>query len=136
MTRRRRDERKDARRFGIALCLLLVVVFAGLSLWKGHPQRAAAFAGAGVLALALALFAMPVWLPIFRAWSKVGHAISVALTNVILVVFYYLAMSPFCVLLRMLGKARFETAWGDGRSSYWLPKTPVARSIERYRRLY
>ena len=131
MPRRRKSEYRQALEFAVVLAVL-GVAFAGISLMRHHGARAAAFAGAGLAALALALLARPVWLFVFRKWMKLAEGMGWVMTRVILSLFYFLILTPFGLVRRLMGKPTLDTAWRDGKASYWIDKEPAEPSLERY----
>lgn len=135
MARRKKSEYRRALEFAVILAIL-GVAFAALSLLRHHGSRAAIFAGAGLGALALALVARPVWLAFFRVWMKLAEGMGWVMTRVILSLFYYVILTPFGWARRLSGNPTLDTAWRDGKSSYWIDKEPVEASIERYMKRY
>jgi len=133
MARRKRSEIETARRFALALAVLLAV-FAALSLWRGHGARALAWAVLGMAAPGLAFGLPAVWLPIFRAWMKLAVVISGIVTRVILTVFYFALFTPFCVVLRLFGVKTIDADFRREAGSYWIDREPPEATIERYRK--
>jgi hypothetical protein len=112
------------------------VIFAGLSLWRGHGSRAAIFAGAGLGSLALALAVRPLWLAFFRLWMKLAEGMGWVMTRVLLTLFYFLVLTPFGLVRRLMGRPTLDTTWRTGKGSYWVDKEPVPSTIERYMKRY
>ena len=135
MARKRRSEERESKRFG-AILFVLLGVLSGLSLWRGHAGRAGILGGAAGLAGALAVFALPLWLRLFRLWMKLALGMSWVMTRVILAVFFFLVMTPFGLLMRLLGKDLLDLEWKDGKSTYWIDKESPEATPERYERQY
>jgi hypothetical protein len=119
-----------------AILAFVGAVSAVVSFFRGHGTRAAVFMGLGLLALALALAARPVWLALFRLWMKLAEGIAWVMTRVILSLFYFVILTPFGWARRLTGNPTLDTAWRDGKSSYWIDKQPTERSLERYAKRY
>jgi hypothetical protein len=128
-------ETVQSRRTGIVLVALLAG-FAGLSLWRGHPQRAALWAGASVAATILVLAAPRAWLAVWRVWMRIALAISAVLTVVILGVCYYMLFMPVGLVMRAAGRDALRISWRHRQDSYWVGREPVEPSLERYRRQF
>jgi hypothetical protein len=118
-------------------------MLAGLSLaaaafasWRHHPVRAAVAAGVGAIAVAVAFLLPRVWILAFRAWMKLAEGMGWVSTRVILALFYLLVLTPFGLVRRLSGKPTLDTAWRDGKATYWVEREPVEASIERYAKRY
>lgn len=135
MAHRKKSESRRAIEFAVILACM-GLVFAALAVWRHHTLRGAVFAGAGIVALALALLVRPVWLLLFRLWMKFGEALGWVMTRVILTLFYFAILTPYGLVRRLMGKPTLDTAWRDGRVSYWVSKEPVEASVERYAKRY
>jgi multisubunit Na+/H+ antiporter MnhG subunit len=128
---------KQARRFSWAL-LVLASALAAFSWWRDHPTRAAVSLGVGLLAPLLAYAATPAWLWFFRYWMKFAEVLSWVSTRVILTVFFFLILTPYSALMRLIGKAPLDLTWKDGRKTFWIdrPEPDKKPDLERYRRAY
>jgi len=135
VTRRKKSEYRRALEFALVLAFL-GVGFAVAAMVRQHVWRAAIFAGTGLSALTLARFARPIWVAIFRLWMKLAEAMGWVMTRVILSLFYFSILTPVGWARRMMGHPTLDTAWRDGKASYWVEKEPVEPSIERYMKRY
>lgn len=135
MPRRKKSEYRKALEFAVLLAVA-GAAFAGLSLWRHHPARAAIYGGAGLLALVLAAVARPFWVRCFRLWMTLAEAMGWVTTRIVLTIFYYVLLTPLGRFRRWSGRPTLDTAWRDGRASYWIDKEPVEVSVERYEKRY
>ena len=135
MPRPKKTEARQALEFA-AILALLGLVAGGISWWRGHPGRAQLFAGIGLGALAVALVLRPVWIRFFRLWMKMAEGMGWVMTRVILTLFFFLVLTPFGIVMRLLGKPTLDTAWHDGKTTYWIDKEPVEASLDRYAKRY
>ena len=135
MPRRKKSEYRRALEFAAVLAVL-GAAFAGLSFWRHHPTKAAVYGAAGVAALVLAAVARPFWVRVFRLWMKLAEAMGWVTTRLVLTIFYYVFLTPLGWARRWSGRPTLDTAWRDGRASYWIEKEPVEISIERYEKRY
>jgi len=132
---RQKDTAKQARRFSWML-LVIGSALASLSLWRGHTTRAEIAFGVGALAPLLAYAAPKVWLAFFAKWMKLAEVLSWVSTRVILTIFFFLILTPYAFLLRLIGKAPLDLAWKDGRKTYWIDKPEMKADLQRYHRAY
>ena len=133
---RKKSEAEMAQQFGLTLPAFLGILAAlfywGVWIWPEKPKLAL---GLLIAAPSVSLFAaaLPwVWQRIFRGWMAVAEGISWVLTRVILSLFFFLVLTPFGVVMRLLGKTPLDLKWKAGESTYWVDKEEVEPTIERY----
>ncbi len=135
MARKARSESRQARIFGLALAGILVAT--GAWSWlRGHPVRAEVLTPLALPPAVLPFVAPRAWLAAFRAWMRFAEALSWVSTRVILGIFFYAILTPYALLSRLLRKDPLDTAWKDGKPTYWRDKAPEERTLERYRRMF
>ncbi len=135
MARRARSETRQARIFGLVLAALLVAL-GGWSWLRGHPVRARTLIPLAVLPAALPFVWPRAWLVAFRLWMRFAEALSWVSTRLILGVFFYLLLTPYGLLSRLLRKDPLDLAWKDGKATYWKEKAPEECTLDRYRRMF
>jgi hypothetical protein len=62
----------------------------------------------------------------------VARKIAEIVTAVLLGIFFYGVLTPFGVLKRLLGHPPLDTAWRDGRPTYWKDKRAGTFTLARY----
>ena len=135
MAIKKRNEAHEARKFGLILGAILLLV-AGHSIWRGRMLAAGACGGLGILFAAAPFLAAGAWLAFFRQWMRLAEGISWVMTRVILSVFYFGVLTPVALVLRVLGKRPLDLAFKDGRPSYWVEKSQPELTVERYKKQY
>ncbi len=125
-----RSEPRDLRKFGITMAVAIAVL-GGLLLWRGHWQPAYFFWVAGAF-LVLALVAPVVLRPIQRAWMAFAIVLGWVMTRVILVVLFYVGITPIALIARLVGKRFLDLGFEPGRASYWIKRPAPDRGKERY----
>ncbi len=135
MARKIRSERRQASVFGLVLAGILLVL-AALSWYRGHPVRAKVLAPLALLPGLLPFVASRAWLAAFRVWMRFAEALSWVSTRLILAVFFYLFLTPYGLLSRLFRKDPLDTAWKDGKPTYWRDKAPEECTLERYERMF
>jgi len=86
------------------------------------------FAAAPLLLLAGLLLALFGWLkpealgPVERGWMKLGQAIGKVTTPVFLGVLYYLMVTPYAFLVRLIAGDPLDQGLDKEAKSYWKPR--------------
>jgi hypothetical protein len=100
--------------------------FALVSLWpllRHEPLRLWALVIALVF-LALGLFAADWLAPLNRIWFKLGLALYVVVSPVILGLLYFAILVPFAQILRWCGHDLLRLKQSDA-TTYWIPRDPA-----------
>ena len=110
---------KELRKFGLVMTAPLVLAGCYL-LWKDRSAAPFVLGAAGTCFLT-ALIRPGLLSPFQRVWMKLAHALSIVTTTVILVVTYYLVMTPLGIFLRLIGKDLLQLKYQHKCSTYWVP---------------
>ncbi len=107
------------RRFGLVLVTVCGLVYA-YGYWYASPS-------AGWLIAALVLgaitLAMPrVLQPLLGVWMKIGGLLHIVVSPILLVLFYFGAVLPIGLLLRLSGKDLLRLKRSD--KTYWIERQP------------
>ena len=128
---RRTEERRSWRGFGIGMGILFLLMAWRAWLKGGHETALAASAAVSIAAAFIhpAIFRLPynVWMPVARTLARVN-------TWIVCAILYYIVLTPYAVLARMLG-ARFLQTDLKAKDSYWNIKPP-RDPIESTRRTF
>ena len=113
---------KDLRNFGF----LLGGVLAGISLFPVLAGRGISLpwflAGITLTFLGLA-YPRLLW-PFQRIWMAAGILLGMVVTNIILTVFFFAALLPLALTLRLFRKRPFDPAFRLPGRSYWHRRPP------------
>ena len=116
------ERQKQIRNFALVMTFAAVVA-GGLMLWRGRA--------ACLVFFALAVFFLPGGFffprllgPLERAWMKFAEKLSVVMTFIILVLTYYLVVTPMALLLRVIGKDILSLKLEPENTTYWVPVDP------------
>ena len=127
-------ETKEIRRFG----LIAIVFFGsllGLGLWLGRPVPT--YLGGILASLGLGLVLLPGPLsPVYQTWLKVGHFVGTVVTTTVLVMAYYLVITPGGLLKRVFGGRPIPVRPDKRSTSYWVPREEPAQPKERFLKRY
>ena len=112
-------DRKELRMFGISLSVVCLL-WSGILWWRGHTAPVRWLLLAAPVLLALALAAPAALGPLHRVWMPVARAIARAITWLLLTLVFYLAFTPYGVILRAMGRNPLALAWEPNRPTYWI----------------
>jgi len=121
---------KELRKFGLAVAVVLCVLAGIHWLRSGHLQPWW-FAAAGLLAGCA--YAKPrLLLPVLRVWMPIAKCINFVVTHVILILAFYLVITPAGIVMRIVGHDPMQRKFRPEADSYWedLPQEEVTK--ERY----
>jgi hypothetical protein len=107
------------RRFGLVLIAVCGLIY-GYGYWGGTPSSAWLIAA---LVFAVITLAVPrILQPLLGLWMKIGGLLHVIVSPVLLVLFYYGAVLPIGLVLRLSGKDLLRLRRTD--KSYWIERQP------------
>ncbi|MCC6932293.1 MAG: hypothetical protein IT292_03455 [Deltaproteobacteria bacterium] len=124
------QDKKRLRRFGLIMALMFALIGC-FSIAKLNLT----FYVLGGLAIFFALSALlqPQLLKrIEYYWLMFGEKMSVVMSYILLIVTYFLIITPMSLLMRILGKRPLDLRFKTGQESYWIK----AEVKERYRLPY
>ena len=108
--------RRHVREFGVLFALIGTAI-GSYQVYRGNSGLAW-LGAAGIFAL-LGLFAPRALFPVWKAWMKFAHYLSIVMTGVILGLTWCLAFVPMAFILRVVGVKRMDRSFKDGAESYW-----------------
>lgn len=118
------------------------LVFAGFfgllgiaGLWRSHHLRIWALA-LSVLFLVAALVVPNVLAPLNRVWARIGAALHLVTSPVILGLMYAVAIVPVGLLMRWRGYDPMQRRFDPSLSSYWIARRPPGPSPESVTRQF
>ena len=109
-----------------AFGLVVAAFFAALALVP-MPLHRAPRVWALPIAAAFLLVAIvrPVLLgPLNKLWARLGLLLNRITNPVIMVILFYVAVTPIAFLMRIAGKDQLSLEWEPQARSYWIPRTP------------
>jgi hypothetical protein len=110
------------RGFGLTFAAVFALL-AGLLLWRGSGAWLAA------IGVAAAFLAAAVWVPGYlrgpnRLWLKVGLALHAVVNPLVMGGLFYLVITPFGVVARLLGKDFLPLRFEPQAATYWIDRRP------------
>jgi hypothetical protein len=117
------------------LFAVVLAAFAGLSLWRGQPVRAAVALACAVALASAALVSRAFADWFHRAWLRAAHALVATHTLAVLAVLYFVGFTAYRVWGRMTGKDALGRR-APPRESYWVRRTRTHPDRWQFERLY
>ena len=113
---------RDLRNFGwvMAACFSLIAAFLRWK-WGAESVVPPCLASLAGIFLILGTVAPTVLGPVEKGWMALAEKISVVMTFVIMVLLFYLVITPLGLLLRLFGKDLLERKIRKDLPSYWTP---------------
>ncbi len=115
--------------------LLVAVFFAALVLVPMLFHRAPRIWALPIAAVFLLVaITRPVLLaPLNKLWARLGLLLNRITNPVIMVILFYVAVTPIAFLMRIAGKDQLSLKWEPEARSYWVPRTPPGPTPESMR---
>ncbi len=127
-------EKKQIRIFGL-IAFIFFGILCGLGFWKEKFLPTYLFGFLSVLGLGF--ITMPVTLkPVYKAWLRFAHFINRVITNLILILIYYLVITPSGLIKRLFSGKPLPVKPDKNISSYWVTRTEPAQPRERFLKRY
>ncbi len=127
-----KSSKKDLRKFGLTIGTVLLVIGAFL-FFKGKDP-AVYWAAAGFLLIVVSFAAPTVLKPLNKIWMTLAIMLGWVMTRVILVILFYLVLTPTGLIARSFGKDFLDRRIDRTSKSYWQKrekKTFDRRDYER-----
>src|SRR5687767_13881064 len=115
--------------------LVFTAFFSVIGLWplfKGGEPRVWALIVAGIF-LALALIVPCLLAPLNKAWMKFGIALSKITNPIVMSVLCFVVITPFALVMRLLGKDPLKRRFESDKTSYWIERNPAGPTGESMR---
>jgi len=114
--------KRQLREFGLTVGAVLGLISVWM-LWRGNAHAPYFFAAAALL-VAFGMLMPAALKPIQKVWMTLALLMGWVMSRVILVVLFYLAVTPIALVLRLLGKDLLDIRPGLQKESYWHPHKP------------
>ena len=112
------------------------IVIAAIAYWRFDSPRGAWIAALAGLLLTAAGLAIPALRrPLYVGFMCASFPIGWTVSHLVLIVVFYLVITPFGIVMRMLGRDPMERRLDSGASTYWTPREQP-RDVESWFRQY
>ncbi len=127
-------EKKQIRIFGL-IAFFFFGALSGLGIWKEKFLPTYLFGFLSVLGLGFITAPVPLR-PVYKSWLRFAHFISRVITHVILVLIYYLVITPSGLIKRLIGGKPLPVKPDKNISSYWVERSEPAQPRDRFLKRY
>ena len=122
--------RSELKKFGITMGIVLGLL-GGFLLWRGKVYYPIFFI-ISTLFLVLGL-TLPVLLkPIQKIWMILAVLMGWFMTRIILIILFYLIVTPIGLLARLFGKDFLNRKYDGDANTYWIPKKDTPADKKNY----
>jgi hypothetical protein len=128
--------RQHVREFGAIFATICVAVCA-VKLYKGQPFENCALWGAlGAIFAGLGYLAPAVLHPIWQAWMKLAHYLSLVMTFLILAVAWCIGFVPMAGIMKAFRIKTIDLSYKADVQSYWVARDPKYDDFQRLNQQY
>jgi len=125
---------RDLRKFGLTVGGVFVLL--GLLLLLRHRSSYPFFLAAGAGLTAFGVIWPRALKYVYIAWMALAFTLGFVMSNVILVLFFFLVVTPIGLLARLFQKDFLARKWDKQAASYWIQRTRKMRTAGSYERQF
>ena len=126
--------KKDIRKTGWVLGILAVLA-GGYLFWK-HGDGSLIFITAGAVLLLVSTIVPVVLKPLHLAWMTLAVILGWIMSRVILIVLFYLVVTPVALAARLAGTQFLELKWDSSQATYWNARETSPVDKEQYEKQF
>ena len=128
------DERVQPRKTALLVGAVLIAL-GGWNFYRGRMLTWETLGGSGVILLLLGLLSRRGSLYFHRAWMRLAAALGFVNSRIILSLVYYLAITPFGMVSRMMRRDPLARR-RSRESTYWIPRKATRQARESFERSF
>ena len=112
-----KESKRDLKKFGLTIGIAFIVISVILAISK--KNSAIYFGTAGFLITLIGLTAPKVLKPLNKAWMTLSIILGWFMTRVILIILFYIALTPIGLLSKLFKKDFLDLKLEKDKRSYW-----------------
>ncbi|MDD5136441.1 MAG: SxtJ family membrane protein [Candidatus Omnitrophica bacterium] len=128
-----RNELKDIRQFSWVLSGILTVLGV-VNLFKHRVSWSYWLFGLGIITALMILTAPKLLRPVYLTFTKIAHAIGWFNTRAILILIYYMLITPIALIMRIFREDPLDRKIEKNAASYWVKRAaagPIKEGLQR-----
>lgn len=115
---------------------VILGAFGGIHFIKGHADVYPWFLAVAAAALLLSVFVPRALKPVFFVFTKVAHGIGWFNTRAILILIYYLLLTPIGLVMKVFRKDSLNRRIDRSEGTYWIRRSDTAATKESLARQF
>ena len=112
-----KSSRKDLRNFGLVIGIALIILSAFLAYYEKEIYFY--FALLGGLFIVTAYIYPKILFPLQKIWMAVAVTMGFFITRILLIIIFYLILTPISLILRLFGKKFLDLKIDKNAKTYW-----------------
>ena len=129
-----KGDKSDWKKFGITMGIILAIIGFFL-LWEKNNYFEYSFLLAATF-LITGLFLPYVLKPVYKAWMALSVVMGFIMTRVIMVIIFYLIVTPIGLIASMTGKNFLDMKIDKSAKSYWIVREKAQKVKSDYERQF
>ena len=112
-----KESKRDLRKFGLTIGIAFIVI--SIVLMISRKDSALYFGASGILITIVGLTLPKILKPLNKAWMTLSIILGWFMTRVILIILFYIALTPISLLSKLFKKDFLELKLEKDKQSYW-----------------
>ncbi|MCX8066199.1 MAG: SxtJ family membrane protein [Candidatus Hydrogenedentes bacterium] len=129
-------DKREQRKFGLLIGSIFLVLGTIRFALHGFCLSAQILGGIGIVLILLGLIFPPALMPLFFLWLKIAEALNWVITKLLLLMVFYLILTPTGILYRVFKGDPLNRKWEPDRQSYWEEVDVQPKNIDEFRRQF
>ena len=129
-----KGDKSDWKKFGITMAVILAIIGFDL-LWKKNHYYGYFFFPAAAF-LITGVFLPSVLKPVYKAWIALSVVMGFIMTKVIMVIIFYLIVTPIGLIASLTGKKFLDMKIDKNAKSYWIVRERMQKVKSDYERQF
>ena len=125
---------RQLRKFGLTVGGMFVLL--GFLLLVRHRAAYPFFLGAGAVLAAFGVIWPRALKYVYIAWMALAFTLGFVMSNIILVLFFFLVVTPIGLLARLFRKDFLDRTWDTQAASYWISCGGEKKMAKSYKRQF
>ncbi|MBU0529150.1 sxtJ [bacterium] len=122
-------DKQEIRKFGFLVGGVLIAISIFM-LWKALSYYQLVFV-IGALFILLGIFIPKILKPIYIIWMTFATILGWIMTRVILIILFYLIVTPIGLIARIFGAKFLDLSWQSNVKSYWNRREKTVSDLEK-----